>query len=139
MHSIRLAGTVADHVVPHFSAGRFHCLIDLTRWYRKAFRNDLKVIDEGFHLGLHLFTVGKHDSRSVSFYRAFWHPIQRLPYDRDRFPQFLNAAHVARVDIAVLRDGHSKLEFLVARVRHIAAEIEIHTAAAQGGAAAAQS
>src|SRR5438270_12041013 len=117
MHAVGLAGTVAHDVIPHLAPRRFHCLINLTCWNCKAFRDYLKVIDEGLHLGLHLLAVGKNDSGSVSLYWTFRHSIEGLPDDRDGFAQFLHAAHVARVNVSILRDRYPELKLLVARVR----------------------
>src|SRR5438309_7433277 len=117
MHAVGLGGAVTDHVIAHFTARRLNRLIDLTRRYSKAFRHNLKVIDEGFHLRLHLLAIGENDLKRVSFYPALWHAVQRLLHNADRLPQLGYPAHVPRKNVAVLAHRDLEFEILVSRVR----------------------
>src|SRR5438045_852576 len=65
VHAVGFRPTVADNVVSHFAARRFDCLIDLTLGYPKSFSDDLEVVDERFHLRLHLLAVGQDDLRGI--------------------------------------------------------------------------
>ena len=131
MHSIWLGGTIAHHVVTHFTARRFHGLINLARRHREALGDDLEVIDHRLHLRLHLFAVGQHNFGRVCLGRAFRHAVQRLPHEGNRLSQLLHANYVPGKNVAFGCDRHFELEFLVARVGHITPQIKIHTASAQ--------
>ena len=133
MHAVRLRGAVADHVISHFAARRFYRLINLALRHGKAFRNNLKVIDERFHLRLHLFAIRKNHMRGVGFNRPFRHAFNRLLHDADRFAQLLHPAHISGKDVAFCRHRHFELEVFVARIRHITAKVEIHSARAHVG------
>src|SRR5690242_12900560 len=102
MYPVRFCSTVANHVVAHFPAWRLNRLVDLTFRDGKAFRNNLEVIDEGFHLRLHLLAFGQDYLRSVSFDRSLWHTVDRLLHDRNGFAQLADAAHIAREHVPFL-------------------------------------
>src|SRR5580704_10473102 len=84
VYPIGFGRAVTDDVIAHFAARRFDRLINLTYRHCKAFRNNLEVIDEGFHLGLHLLAFGQHNPGCIRFRWAFGHPVERLPHDVDR-------------------------------------------------------
>src|SRR5260370_36093973 len=126
-----LGRAVADHVVAHLATRRLDSLIMLARWNGEAFGHDLEVIDEGFHLRLHLLAVGQNDFRRVGFGWTFGHAFEGLPGDLARFPHFGHAADVACPDIAILRDRHFEFEFLIAAIWHIAANVPVHAAGPQ--------
>src|SRR6185369_12391131 len=56
----------------------------------------------------------------------------------DRLAHLLHPAEITRVDIAILTDGHFEFEILVAAIRHVAAEVPIDSATAQGSARGAE-
>src|SRR5204863_522882 len=85
----------------------------------EALSNDLKVIDERFHLRLHLFAIGKHHFWSIGFDCSFRHAIKRLLHNSNGFAQLLHAAHISREYITIRRSRHLELEPLVAGIRHI--------------------
>ena len=105
--------------------GRFDGGTDLTRWNLKAFRDNLEVMDEGLHLGLHLLAVGEDDLGGVGGDAAFGKAVERLETDVGRLAELLHANDVAGPDVAVIGDRDVELELLVAGVRHVAADIEI--------------
>src|SRR5438105_1171432 len=119
VYSIWLRGAIADHVITHLAPGRFHSLINFARWNCEALSNDLKVIDERFHLRLHFFAIGKHYFGSVRLDRSFRHAIKRLLHHGNRFSELLHAAHISREYITIRRNRHLELEPLVAGIRHI--------------------
>src|SRR5436309_2590449 len=129
---------VADHVVAHLSARRFNRLINFARWNCEALSNDLKVIDERFHLRLHFFAIGKHYFGSVRFDWSLGHTIERLLHHGNRFSELLHAAHISREYITMRRNRHFELELFVTRIRHIAAEVEIHSASSKSRPAGPQ-
>ena len=83
MHPIRLGRAVAGHVIPHLAARRFYCLVHFALGNGKSFGHDLEVIDERFHLRLHLLPIRKHNLRRVSFDRPARHAFHRLLHDAD--------------------------------------------------------
>src|SRR5579863_5061817 len=131
VHAIWLGGSVTHDVIAHLSTRGFDCLIDLTRRYCKAFRNDLKVIDEGLHLSLHLLAVRQDDTWRIGLDRTFRHAVESLPNDPNRVAQLLYPAHIPGEHIAFLRDRNLKLELLVARIWHVAPQVDVHAAAPQ--------
>ncbi len=133
MHTVRLGGTVGDDVVVHHAVWRLNGAGRLARWNSKTLSDNLEVMDQRFHLGLHLFAIGEDDLGSVCDDPAFRHSVQRLQADLHRFAHLLHAKYVASPDVAVGRDRHLELELLVARVRHVAAKVEVDTGSAQRG------
>src|ERR1019366_7375634 len=69
MHAVGLRSSITDDVIAHLAARRFYRLIYLARRHGKAFRDDFEVVDERFHLRLHLFAVGQHYPWSVGLDR----------------------------------------------------------------------
>ena len=96
------------------------------------------MVDERFHLRLHLLAIRKHDLGRVRFDRSFRHSIERLPHDIDRLAQFGHPAHVTIKHVAFCAQRHLELEILVTRVGHVPTQVEIHTASAQRRPARAQ-
>src|SRR5262249_6474531 len=113
MYSIWLRGAIADHVIAHLAARRFDSLINFARRHRKALSNDLKVIDERFHLRLHLFAIRQHYFRSIVLDWSFGHAIERLLHDSNGFAQLLDAANIPCKSITIRRSWHLKLELLI--------------------------
>ena len=139
MYAIRFRGSVADNVVSHLAARRLDRLINFARRNREALGDDLKVVDEGFHLGLHLLAVRQHDLGRVSFNGSFRHSRQRLLHHANRFAQLLDAANVSREHVAFGADRNFELEIFVARVGCIAAKVNVDPAGTQRRTARAQS
>src|SRR5215469_5319090 len=96
------------------------------------------MVDQRFHLGLHLLAVGENNLRSIGFDGPGWHSFERLLHDSDRLAQFPDAAHVAIEYVAFFTERHLELEILVSRVRRVPPQVDIYPAAAQGGPAGAE-
>src|SRR6185312_781721 len=139
VYSIRFRRAVANDVISHLAARRLDRLINLAFGNRKTFRDDLEVIDQSFHLRLHLLAIGYHHFWSVRFNGAFRHAIEGLAYNLDGFAQLRDAAHVAREYVSVLTHRHLELEIFVPRVGHVTAKVKVNAASAQRGTARAKS
>ncbi len=70
--------------------------------------------------------------------RASGHSVQRLLDDLHALAHFIEAEQVAGPDVAIVRNRHAKLKFLVAAIRHVAAEVEIDAGGAHDGAGDAE-
>ena len=92
VHAVRVGGAVADHVVAEFAARRFNHLEDFACGDAEALGDDLEMVDEGLHLGLHLFAVGQHDMGRVRLPGAFGHAVHGLPDDAHALRAFLPCA-----------------------------------------------
>src|SRR5262249_51658865 len=138
VYAIRFSRTVADHVITHLTARRFHRLVHLAGRNSEALGDDLEVIDQGFHLRLHFLAVGQDDFGRGRFDRAFGHAVKRLLHDSDGLAQLLHATHVSVEDITFFAERDLELKILVAAVRRVAAQIDVDTAAAQSWAAGAE-
>src|SRR5271166_777222 len=125
MHSVGLCRAVADHVIADLAVCPFNCLIDLASWNSKALGDNLEVVDERLHLGLHLFSVGKNNLGRVSLDVALRHSVKGLLADLHRFAHLFHPENKARPDVAIVLDGHLELELLVARVRHVTAQVPV--------------
>src|SRR5690242_6608378 len=132
VHAVGLGGAVADHVVAHFAARRFDCLVNLARGHGKALGDDLEVVDESFHLRLHLFALGEHYLGRVGLDAALGEASQCLLHNFVGLAQFLDAHHVTGEHIAFGAQRHLKLKLVVGRVRHVATQVPIHSGGAQG-------
>ena len=117
---------------------RFNALIDFAGGHGKPFGHDFEVMDQGLHLGLHLFPVRQHDLGRVGFHRAFGHPVQRLLNDLHALAHLHQPNCIARPAVAVSRERNLELEFLIAGIRHIPAQVEVHSRGAQRGSSHAQ-
>src|SRR6185312_3976312 len=134
MDAQRFGSTVAHDVVAHLAARGLNGVINLTRRYGTAFRNNFKVIDEGFHLCLHFLAVGQDDLWRLSFGRAGRHAFKRLFCNLPRLAQLFYPADITAPNIAIMADRYFEFEIFIAAVGHVAAEIEIDSAGAEGWA-----
>src|ERR1051325_6993938 len=134
MDAQRFRGAVAHNVITHFAAWGLNSVVNLTFRYSKAFRDNLKVIDEGFHLRLHLLAVRQHDLWGFSFGRPGRHAFQRLFGDLTRLAQLFYPADITRPDIAFFGDRDFEFEVLITAVRHVTPDIKINAAGTKGWA-----
>src|SRR5579859_6514241 len=109
--------TVAGYKAAQFAAWRFHGHKSLAGRRRKPFRKNLEMIDERFHLGLHLFARWRHDARRV---RPDW-PLMadlrhRLAGNLQTFPHLGDADHVPPETIGIGARRDVKFEFFVAGI-----------------------
>jgi hypothetical protein len=74
------------------------------------------MVDERFHLRLHLFAVRQHHCGASAFHRPRRHAFQRLLDDASGSPHFLHAHLVAREHVVFGARGHFEIELLVARI-----------------------
>src|SRR5271157_3394567 len=129
MHSIRLGRAIAHNVIAHLAARRLDGHVHFARRHGESFGDDLKVVDERFHLRLHLLAVGQHDMWSVSLHRTFGNSFQRLRGNLLRFAELGHAHQISRVNVSVLRDWDVELEVLISAVRLVAPQVDIHATA----------
>src|ERR1035437_2862743 len=134
VYAVRVGGTVADHVIPEFAARRFNPLVDFAFGYAEALGNNLEMVNEGLHLGLHFFAVGEHDVGRVGFPRARGHSVHGLEDDAHALPHFFQAHKVPRVDIAFGARGNFEIELLVTGVGRVLAGVDLQSGGAEHGA-----
>src|SRR5260370_37998319 len=90
-------GTVAGDETAQFPARRFNGNKYFARRRRKPFREYLEVIDERFHLRLHLFALRRDDARRIRLDRTFILDLfESLPDDLQAFAPFRDANQVPR-------------------------------------------
>src|SRR5579864_6214005 len=126
MYAIGPGSTVADNVVSDFSAGRFDGLVNLTGGHSEALGHNLEVIDQRFHLGLHLFAIGQNHVRRIGLPRPVGHPFQSLRDDARALAHFVQTDAVPRVDIVFGPRGDLEIELVVARIGFGFADVEGH-------------
>src|SRR5579884_2986756 len=118
MHAQRFRRAVAGHKAAQFSPRRFHGHKCLARRRRKSFRENLEVVDQRFHLRLHLLALRRHDAWRFgphwTFVRNF---VQRLLHDAQALPHLLDANHVPPKTVRIRARRHFELKLLVARIR----------------------
>ena len=117
VHAIRLRRSVAHDVVADLAARRFDRLIHFAGRNAEAFGHDLEVIDERFHLRLHLFALRQHHLRRVGLPGAFRHPFQRLLDDARALPHLFQAHAIPRVHVVFGVHRDFEIELFVARIR----------------------
>ena len=127
LHAVGLRRAVAHYEVAHFAARRFDALIDLAGRRRKSFGENLEVIDQRFHLRLHLLALRRNDARRVgldgAFRRNFAHGLAN---NLQAFAHLRHAHQVPRVAVGFGARGHVEVELLVARVREKLAHVIGH-------------
>src|ERR1035437_2861085 len=133
VYAVRVGGSVAHHVVSEFAARRFNHLVDLAFGYAEALGNDLEMVNQGLHLGLHFFAVGQHDVRRVRLPGARGHTVHGLADDAHALPHFFEAHQVTRVDIVLGARGNFEIELLVAGVGCVLAGVYLQSGGAQHG------
>src|SRR6185312_11609216 len=101
-----LRSAIADNVITHLAARRLDRLVNLAFGNIEAFRDDLEVIDERFHLRLHLLAIGKHNLRRIRLYRTRWQSVERLLHHANRLAQLLYSTHIPVEYIAILAERH---------------------------------
>src|ERR1700748_3870835 len=131
MDAIGLGGTVGDDIIVHHAVRCFNGAGCLTSRNAEAFGHNLEVMDERFHLGLHLFAIGKDDLWRVCDDMPFRQAIESLKADLDRLSELLHADDISGPDVANVRDRYVELKLLIAAVRHVAADVEVDAGSAQ--------
>src|SRR5579863_8300998 len=117
MAAQRLLRTIARDEAAQFATRRFDRRIRLTRWWREAFGENLEVVDERFHLRLHLFATGRDDARRFGAERPFRREfVDRLANDLQALAHFRDADEIPGEAVRFGARGHVKLKFVVARI-----------------------
>src|SRR5690349_19139192 len=118
VHPQRMRRAVARHVASQFASRRLHRRESVSRRRRESFREYLEVVDERFHLRLHLFPLRRNDSRRFRFDRSGVRDFRHgLLDDLQALPHFRHADHVPPEAVRIRPHRHVKLKFLVARIR----------------------
>src|SRR5664279_3246562 len=104
---------------------RFNALVHFSGWYCEALSHNFEVMDQRFHLRLHLFAIRQHNLGRIGLDRSAGHSIQRLLIDLYALALLFMPDNVTRPAVSHRRSGHLELKLLVAAVRHVAADIEI--------------
>ena len=112
-----MRSSVAHHVVRDLPARRFHGLIRFAGGHAITLGDNLEMVDERFHLRLHLLAVGQHDMRRVGLPRALGHPFQRLFHDARALAHLFYSHLEPRVHVVSVAHGDLEIEFFVGRIR----------------------
>src|SRR5438876_823177 len=118
MRSQRLRRAVAGDEYAEFPARRFDRDVRLARRRRKAFREDLEMVDQRLHFRFHLFPLWRHDAGRVGFDGSIgWNFVYRLTNDFQALAHFRDANQITSVAIGIRARRHVEVEFFVARIR----------------------
>ena len=134
VNAIRLGGAVADHVVADLAARRFDHLVDLAGGHAEAFGHDLEMIDQRFHLRLHLFARRQNHLRRFSLPSAAGHSGECLFDDFAAFPQLFHAHAIPGPHIVAGHGGNAEVEFFVTGIGLALADVPGHSGGADHGA-----
>src|SRR5690606_23890881 len=136
LHAIRLVAAVGHHVDAELALRMLHRGIGLTGGNVHALGEQLEVVDEIFHTGLHAFprrwghlVVLDNDGTGIVA-----QPFHTLANDSITLAHFRNAAEITVVAIAVDPDGDVEFDAVVDFVGLVLAEIPFDTGATQHGA-----
>src|ERR1700744_2611453 len=115
MAAQRLLRTIARNEAAEFAAWRFDRRVRFTRWRSKTLGENLEVVDERFHLRLHLFAARRNDARRFG---AKWpfrrHLVNRLANDPQAFAHFRDTYQISCEAIGFGARRHVELKFFVA-------------------------
>src|SRR5580698_6641646 len=115
MAAQRLLRTVACEEAAEFAARRLDRRVRFTRRWRKSLGENFEVVDERFHLCLHLFTSRRNDARSFRAERSFRGKLlHRLADNLQALAHLRDADEVAREAISLSARGYVKFKFFVA-------------------------
>ena len=118
MHAQRLWRAIAGDETAQLAARRFHGDKRFARRRRKAFRENLEMVDERFHLRLHLLALRRNDARGVGLDRALVGDlVHGLANDFQALAHLRHAHQVPRIAIGFRPRGHVEIEFFVGGIR----------------------
>ncbi len=136
LDAVGLVGTVGDQVNPEFPLGMLHRGIDFPLGHAIALGKQLEMVDQGFHVVLHLFPPRRHDLVIVDDHRPriLAQPVHALFDDPVRLAHFLDPDEIAVVTVAVGADRDIEVEPVVNFVGLLLAQVPGHAGSAQHGA-----
>ena len=140
LHTERFVGAVGHQVDAELALGVFHRGVGLAFRHAVALGEELEVMDQRFHLLLHLFALRRrqlvvvhHDGPGICA-----QPVHALPDNPVGLPQFLDPHQIAVVAIAVDSDRNVEVHLRVRRVRLLLAQVPLHAGTAQHGSRKAE-
>src|SRR5690606_13640998 len=103
LHAVRLVGTIGHQVNAELALGVFDACIGLACWHMEAFGEQLEVMDQIFHAGLHFFTLGWRNLVVVSNdrTRVIAQPLYALSDDACTFTHFADTYQIAVIAVAI--------------------------------------
>ena len=136
LHAERLVRAVGHEVHAELAFRRLDGRVRLARRYGEAFGEQLEVVDQRFHVVLHLGAGRRSDLEVAQHHRAgiLAQPLHALLDDLVRLAHFLDAHEVAVVAVAVAAERDVEVDLVVARVRLLLAQVPRDAGAAQHGA-----
>src|SRR5450759_2425728 len=132
-HPVGLVGAVGDEIDPELALGVLHRDVRLARRYVHALGEQLEVVDQLLHVGLHRDARGWCDLVVVRDHRPRIpaQPVHTLPDDAVRLPHLLDANQVPVVAVAVHSNRDVELEPVIHLVGLFLAQIPFDARAAQ--------
>ena len=91
-------------------------------------------MNQGFNVLQRVFLGRRSGQAVIALVGPFRHIVQALADDAQALPYLLYPHHRPVVAVALVADGHLELELVVAAVRAIAAQVEVHPRRPQRGA-----
>src|SRR6266849_5600648 len=135
----RFGRAVAGDETAEFAAWRFDGDKDLAGRGRKALGENLEMVDESFHFGLHFFALRGDDAGRVRLNGSLVGNLsERLADDFYALAHFRDADEITRVTIGFGARGHVEVEFLVGGVGEKLAVVVGDARGAQAGAGGAE-
>ena len=115
LEPVGLVGAIGDEVDAELALRRLDRGVGLALGHAVAFGHQLEVVDERFHVALHVFAARRADLRVVDHHRprVLPQPLHALRDDAVRLAQLLHTDEVAVVTVAVDADGDIELHLLV--------------------------
>ena len=128
VHPERLVGAVGQQVAAELAFGCFHGSVGFAFGHAIALGEEFEVMDQRFHVVLHLFAGGRNHLEILQHYVAgvFLQPLHALQDDLGRLTHFLDTHQVAVV--AVARHTHRDIEIhlVVHGVGLLLAQVPFH-------------
>src|SRR5260370_1412164 len=117
MNAQRLRRPIAGDENAQLAPRRLDGHENLARRGRKSLSENLEVVDERFHLRLHLLALGRNDAGRFRSHRTLRRNfLHRLADNLQALAHLRNSDHVAREAVRIGARGHIELEFFIAGV-----------------------
>ena len=125
LQTVRLVGAVAHDVDAELAFRMLDGGVSLAFGHVETFGEQLEVMNQLFHVGLHRLTVGRSDLVVAGNYRAGIHaqPVHALLDDAVRLAHFFNAHQIAVIAVTGLADRNVEIHLAVNLIRLLLAQV----------------